>query len=178
MTVNDTLLLMIDFQSKLMPAMNRCDEIEKNVLALLKGCQVLEMPFLVTQQYTKGLGPTIPILAETIPVDAVFEKTTFSCMKNEVFQAAVKKLERSNVIVAGIESHICVQQTVMDLLDLGYNVYVAADCTGTRKQYDHQVALSTMQQNGARITTVEAILFELLVSADNPSRKEIRKIIK
>lgn len=178
MTQENTLLLMIDYQTRLMPSIHRNSEIEQAARILLEGCRLLDVPVFVTQQYTKGLGPTVPLLAELLDGTVCFEKMSFSCMKDELFQREIEKTGKTKIIVAGVESHICVQQTVLDLLAAGYDVYLVADAVSSRKEQDHQFALANMRQNGAQITTVEAILFHLLVRADHPVRKSISSLVK
>lgn len=184
---DDALLVMIDFQERIMPAMDSREALEDASVRLVKGCRAIGVPVLVTQQYTKGLGATIPALdnaltegfagvepASYTPV----EKTTFSAMGTPEFVDSLKAGGRRTVIIAGIESHVCVQQTVIDLLDAGYTVFVAADCVSSRKPEDRRMAKSRMRAEGAVYTTMESILFELCVGAKEPGFKEISAIVK
>lgn len=176
--IEDSLVVAVDFQVRLMPAMNDCEKVEKKSEMFIRGCRLLDVPILVTQQYTKGLGDTLPSLKEALDEFEHIEKVVFSCCGDEGF---VKKLEESgkkNIIVMGIESHVCVQQTVLDLLLRGHNVYVIADCISSRSETDHKYAEMRMQQAGAVITTAESVLFEFILSADHPKRKEISNLVK
>lgn len=177
-TIKNALLLVIDIQDKLLPAMRNHEELEKTTETLIKGCRLMEIPILVTQQYTKGLGETIPPLKAAIGEFEPIEKITFSCCGNSGFLRVLEETGKNNIIISGIESHICVQQTVLDLLEAGYSIYVIADCIGSRKETDQMYAEQRMQQAGAILTTAESILFELLISADHPNRKEISSLIK
>ncbi|WP_165445313.1 hydrolase [Bacilliculturomica massiliensis] len=184
---DEALLVLIDFQERIMPAMEGCGELEDAAVRLVKGCRALGVPALVTQQYTKGLGATIPALHAALTEEfsgaaassyTPVEKTTFSAMKTPEFVEALKASGRSTIIVSGIESHVCVQQTVIDLLDAGYTVFVAADCVSSRKVSDRRMAKSRMRAEGAVYTTMEAILFELCGGAREPGFKEISAIVK
>ncbi len=184
----DAVLVGIDFQERLMPAMKGGDELEESVVKLIKGCRILGVPAIMTQQYTKGLGPTVPGIAaaltepigeeigsaEFIPV----EKTSFSAMGEPTFVEALEKLGRKTVIIAGIEAHVCVQQTVIDLLDKGYKVFIANDCIASRSNNDKKYAQRRMGDAGAVGTTYESILFELLKGAKEPGFKQISALVK
>jgi nicotinamidase-related amidase len=146
----DAVLGGIDFQERLMPAMKGSEELESASVRLIKGCRVLGVPVLVTQQYTKGLGPTVAAItaALTEPIGEGagaeeflhIEKTSFSAMGEPAFVEALEKLGRKTVIIAGIEAHVCVQQTVIDLLEKGYTVFVAYDCISSRSSTDKEYA--------------------------------------
>ena len=174
----NTLLLVVDFQERLMPAMRNCDELGRKAGALIKGCRLLDIPILTTQQYTKGLGATVPDIEEALGEFEPIEKITFSCLGESAFVNKLSQFGEKNILVVGIEAHICVQQTVLDLLGKGYNVYVIADCVGSRSETDYIYAGMRMQQAGAVLTTMESVLFEFLISAEHPKRKEISNLIK
>ena len=114
----------IDFQEKLMPVMSGTEKLEEKTIKLVKGLNALGIPGIVTQQYTKGIGETIPSIAEALGEFEHVEKNSFSCMANEEFVSRLEALGKKDIIVFGIEAHICVQQTVLQLLDAGYNVYL------------------------------------------------------
>ncbi len=175
---DDALLVLIDFQEKLMPAMKDDKELEKNVEKLIKGCAILGVPKLVTQQYTKGLGETIPSLCQALGEFEPIEKTAFSAMGEPAFREAIKMSGRKTVILAGIEAHVCVQQTALDLLEEGYSVFLAADCVSSRSKNDCKYAILRMTDSGAVRTTYESILFELLGGAREPGFKEISALVK
>jgi len=176
--LENTIVLVIDMQDRLMSAMHNREELEQKASKFIRGCRVLELPILVTQQYTKGLGETIEPLKDALGEFEPIEKITFSCCGNQEFNDILSKSGKKNVIVTGVETHVCVQQTILDLLADNYNVYVVADCSGSRYTKDHNYAEERMRQAGAIVTTMESVLFELLVNADNPKRKEISNLIK
>ena len=174
----DTCLVVIDFQERLMPAICGNEELIKRSAALIKGIKLLGVPIMVTQQYTKGLGPTVAQIAEAIGEYEPIEKVTFSCMAEKGFWQKLHELENENIVIAGAEAHICVQQTVLDMLTKEHhNVYLVADCIGSRHEIDKKYAMERMKQEGAIITTLESVLFELLRTAEHPRRKEIQALI-
>ncbi len=174
----DTMALVIDFQEKLMPVMDKAEALEARTGILLKGLRTLEVPMLFTQQYTRGIGMTIPSLFEAAGEEKYFDKITFSCMDDEAIRNAVEAGGKKNVIVCGIESHICVLQTCIDLKEAGYTPILVVDCMSSRKESDKEIAILRAQQEGILLTTTEAILFELTRKAGNPTFKEISRLIK
>ena len=176
--LENTLLLVIDFQTRLMEYIHNHEELERTTAAFIKGCRILDVPIITTQQYTKGLGGTSPAIKDALGDFLHVEKITFSCYGNSEFVEKLKFSEKKNIIVTGIEAHICVQQTVLDLLASGYDVYAVADCIGSRSKTDYSHAVERMRQAGAVFTTMESVLFELLVRADHPKRKEISNLVK
>jgi len=178
LSIDNALLLVVDFQVRLMPSIHNHEELTNRVETFIKGCRLLGVPILTMQQYKKGLGDILPALKDALGDFEPIEKITFSCYDNEDF---VKKLEESgkkNIIVTGIETHICVQQTVLHLLDNGYAAYLVADCAGSRSENDRIYAERRMRQAGAVLTTYESVLFEFLKSADHPIRKDISNLVK
>lgn len=176
--IDDTFFCLVDVQEKLYPHVIDSAKIENNLLILIKGLKTLEVPFVVNEQYKKGLGDTIPSIKELVSQASHFEKTTFSCCKNEPTMIAINELNRKNVIVAGIETHVCVLQTCMDLLEAGLQPILVTDCVTSRKQKDTDMAIERMIKLGVIPTTYESILFELTVNAKNPAFKEISKLVK
>ncbi len=176
--VEETLFCLVDVQDRLYPYMTNKDEIEKNLVTLVKGLKTLEVPFIVNEQYKKGIGETIPSLREFVDADPHFEKTTFSCCKNEPTMEAIKNAGKKVVIVAGIETHVCVLQTCIDLLEAGLQPVLVTDCVTSRKQRDTDMALERLIQAGVVPTTYESILFELTVNAKNPVFKQISSLVK
>ena len=176
--VENTCLLVIDLQERLMPAICNEEEVLKRCAALIKGMKMLEVPILVTQQYTKGLGPTVPQIAEALGDFEPIEKVTFSCLAEKQFRRQLHDLDKDYVVVVGAEAHICVQQTVLDLLDKEHhNVYLAVDCVGSRHEIDQKLAIRRIEAYGAVVTTLESVLFELLHTAEHPRRKEVQALI-
>jgi len=133
---------------------------------------------VINEQYKKGIGETIEPLRELVEESPHFEKTTFSCCGNEDGLAAIKALGKKQIIVAGIETHVCVLQTCLDLLEEGFQVILVTDCCSSRKQNDKEVAITRLVQAGAIPATYEMILFELTVNAKHPKFKEISALVK
>jgi len=175
---NNTALVAIDFQEKLMPAMSNREALEDKVSRLISGMRAMDIPAVVTQQYTKGLGETVAPIAEALGEFSHVEKTTFSCMTNEEFAGRIKELNRKNIVVCGIEAHICVQQTVLQLMEAGYNVYLIVDCISSRSEEDKLWSITRMGEAGAVITTYESILYELLKDSKDPAFKAVSAVVK
>jgi nicotinamidase-related amidase len=176
MSSTDTALLVVDVQEKLVPAIADHERVVWNVRRLIDAAKVLAVPVAATEQYPKGLGPTLPELAERL--GKIPSKLTFSCCGcPEIF----REWQRSNVhkvLVCGIEAHVCVQQTVLDLLSNGWRVYVAADAVGSRREIDCRTALWRMDAAGATVTTTEAAMFEWCRIAGTPEFREISRLAK
>ncbi len=171
--------LIIDMQEKIFPAMAGGDQLLEKTKKLIEGLKVLEVPMLTTTQYSKGLGGLLPEMTEIIPRGVMeVDKMTFSCCGTEEFRIALKSLHRDTVIVAGIESHVCVEQTVIDLIELGFTTVVATDCISSRNPVDKEMAMRRMATEGAVLGTMESILFELLRKAGTDEFKAISKIVK
>lgn len=179
----DPLVVAIDFQERLMPAMFDKEGLEQRAVTFLKGCGILGVPVVTTQQYTKGLGDTIPSIKEAITDFKSFDKMTFSCYQTdeiveEIQKLSAKQIWEKQVVVIGVETHICVLQTVMDLIEQDYNVFVVADLVSSRKEIDTKWGLERMKRAGAVITTMESVLFEILGDATSEHRKAISTLIK
>ncbi len=175
---NQTSAVVIDVQEKLFPLIHEHEQIAKNMSILIQGLKNLQIPLLVTQQYTKGLGGTIPQVNEAIGDYNHIEKMAFSCCGDEGFMGEFKKLGKKNVIVMGIESHVCVLQTTLDFLEAGYQPVVIEDCVSSRKLNDKKIALKRMRAAGAVVSTYESILFELTEVSGTDLFKSIVKLIK
>ena len=174
----DTAALFIDFQERLVPAIHDNEAIVEKTVILAKGLQEFGVPVAVTQQYTKGLGDTVPAVKEAFADFNYIEKTSFSCCECEEFASWAKALGKKNIIVCGVEAHICVLQTVLDLMEAGLNVFVPADFIGSRKLYDKEMGIKRLEKEGAYLTTCEAVLFELTGGAKSPHFKVISKLVK
>jgi nicotinamidase-related amidase len=177
LTPQNTALVIIDVQEKLMAAMPRRAELLAAVQKLLGAARVLKIPALLTAQYVKGLGPVCLEILEAAPGITPIEKLAFSCCGSEEFVRAMKSLGRQRLIICGIEAHVCVQQTAIDLME-DYFVYVPADAICSRKRHDHKVAVERMRDCGAVITTVESAVFELLREAGTDQFKQILPLFK
>ena len=178
MDSEDAILVLVDFQEKLMPVMDGREALTDTAVRLIRGFRALELPILVTQQYTKGLGETDAALREALGDFSPIEKTAFSCAGEPAFLGALRESGRKTVILAGIETHICVAQTALSLLGLGFSVFVVADAVSSRRPGDKDAALQRMVLAGARPVTYEAVLFELLGHAKAPAFKAISGIVK
>ena len=170
--------LLIDVQERLFPHMDAHEDLLRRTTILLEGLKLLDIPLLVTEQYPKGLGPTLEPLSELVKGVSVQEKISFSCCGDPGFIEQLQALDRSLIIVSGIEAHVCVMQTVTDLMDKGYAVAVVADCISSRNTADKEVAVERMRQEGAIITTCESVLFELARVAGTEEFKAISKLVK
>jgi len=175
---DDTIAVLIDVQEKLFPHMHEKEELEKNLIRLLSGLIILGVPVLFTEQYTKGLGFTIPSLKEVPGINAAIEKQAFSCCDEPAFSTELKSYDRKNVILCGIETHVCVLQTSLDLLGSGYQPIVIEDCVSSRKIQDKNTAIKRMRQEGALISGLESVLFELVRVSGTEEFKAISRLIK
>lgn len=173
----DTLLLIIDIQDKLLAVMKYKDKVVKNTNVLVEMSKTLEIPIVVTEQYPKGLGPTIKEIKEQIGDSPVFEKNYFSAYIDEV-KNELKKQGKKKIIVTGMETHVCVYQTVRDLLLEGYDVFVSKDAVASRTKENYLNGLELIQNMGAVVTNTETIAFDLLKKSGTPEFKEISKLIK
>lgn len=176
--LDDTALVVIDVQGKLAQLMHERDALFKNLRLMIQGAKALELPVLLTEQYPKGLGPTIPEVAELLTDVAPITKTAFSCCGEPAFNEAFAALGRRQTLLVGIETHVCVWQTVHDLLETEYEVHVVADAVSSRSSDNKQIGLQRMRDAGAKITCAETALFELMRVAGGPRFKEISQLIK
>jgi nicotinamidase-related amidase len=173
-----TALILIDIQEKILPVMSHPKQVVDNAMKLIKGFKVLNIPIFYTEQYPKGLGSTSDTLLKELQGLSPIQKTSFSCYGAGNFFTRLEDNNVSQVVIAGIESHVCVQQTVLDLVANNFQVNVAADAISSRNDLDYKISLERMRVHGAEITTSEAILFELLVNSGTEEFKEISDIIK
>jgi nicotinamidase-related amidase len=173
-------VLCIDIQEKLLPLIRRGQRVVANGRKLLQGVRVFHVPVIATEQYPKGLGPTVSALGGVLKAceAQMLEKPTFSAWAEPRVRDALIRLDRPQIIVFGIESHVCVQQSVLDLVSRDYDVYVCADAVGSRGKSDHKTALGRMAQDGTFVTTVESVLFELCGRCDMKQFKELLEVIK
>ena len=159
----NVVMLMIDVQEKLLPVISGKDDMVNNTVKLLKAAEVLEIPVVYTEQYPKGIGNTINPLLKSLPAAAVrFEKNTFSCCDESGFNEKLTGSGRSLTVVFGIESHICVLSTIMDLLPQGIKAVVAADACGSRNPYNHSLAMEEARACGASVLPAESIIYQMI----------------
>jgi nicotinamidase-related amidase len=205
-TREQTCALLVDVQERLFPHMFERSTLERNLPILLRGLRILDIPLLVTQQYTKGLGSTIPLLRDTLGWNGdertadssnradktaaagtgagkpyvgkpYIEKIAFSCWGEPEFRKALKALGRKRVLLAGIEAHICVLQTAIDLKQAGYTPVVIEDCTSCRRENDRRTALRRLHAEGILISSYESILFELMQEAGTVTFRAISRLV-
>lgn len=172
----DTTCIIVDYQEKILPTIAKKEELIETSVKLLKGLNILGVPMHITGQYTKGLGLNIPKICEAAGTEEYTDKLVFSCAQVKEVQEAIKG--KKNVIVCGIEAHVCVLQTVIDLIEMGYQPVVVEDCVSSRNLNDKKIAMKRMQAEGAIITTYESLLFELLGKAGTDTFKQISKLVK
>ncbi len=170
--------LVIDIQEKLYPHMDQKEELLRKTSTLLEGFRVLQIPLLITEQYPKGLGPTLEPVSLILEREQVIEKISFSCCDEPVVSDKLKSLDRNTIIICGIEAHVCVLQTVVDLVEQGYRAVVVEDCISSRNPVDRRVAVERMRSEGAIITTCESVLFELARVAGTDEFKAISRLVK
>ena len=170
----ETILVIVDFQEKIVPAMREGALAAREAVKLIKGFQALDCPVLVTQQYTKGLGESVAEIQGAFAEFSHIEKGSFSVMGEQGFVDALAESGRKTVVLCGIEAHVCVMQSAFDMQAAGYTVFLATDAVSSRKERDEKTALKRMIQAGVIPTTVESALFELL---DNDSKSEVFKTI-
>lgn len=169
-----TAALVIDFQERLVPAVMDYEELMKRVRIFLKGLKLLGIPMTVTQQYTKGLGMSVPEIWEASGETEYVDKTSFSALR-----AAEPLIQgKKYILVCGMEAHCCVLQTVIDLAGAGYVPVLVTDCIGSRREADLETAVKRAGQEGALLTTYEAVLLELLGTSETPLWKDMLKLIK
>ena len=171
-------LLIVDIQGNLAHAMHEKELLFKNMQKLIKGIQVLGLPILWVEQNPQGLGTTIPEIADILSNIQPISKMSFSSCRNDRFMKALRSLNRRQVLIAGIEAHICVYQTAADLVVLGYEVQVVSDAVSSRTPVNKEIGLQKMRDSGVSLTSVETALFELLKVAEGEQFKEILKIVK
>lgn len=174
--VEDTALLVVDLQEKLLPKIINADDVARNATFMVKAAKTLGVPVLATEQYPKGLGSTVEPLRGLI--EKVWEKQFFSAVREGGVLDFLKSDARIKVVLVGIEAHICVMQTVLDLLNQGFHVFICVDAVSSRYAIDVKIALKRMQQAGAVLVTSETCVYELLETAANPVFKEISAMVQ
>jgi nicotinamidase-related amidase len=173
-------LLAVDVQEKLLPPIFRKEQLVKNTTLLVRVAGILKMPVLVTTQYAKGLGGTVPEIASLLPETIAIDKQAFSCFGSEVFCSLLKRLpgHRTTLLLCGMESHICVMQTALDALRGGYVVHVASDAVSSRTECNWKIGLERMQAAGAVISSTEMAVYELLRSSASAGFREMLQHLK
>jgi isochorismate hydrolase len=175
---DDSLLLIIDVQESFRKVIPDFPNLTRDISILVEVSKILKMPVLVTEQYPEGLGRTVPELTACLGQHDRFEKKAFSCCQQEQFKNALSALGRKQVIVTGIECHVCVSQTVHDLLLMDYSPHLIADAISSRVSRNKEIGMQKMIQSGAVLSSLETAIFELLVEAGSENFKAIQRLIK
>ncbi len=176
MSTADTALLVIDMQEKLLPKIAGVEHVVQNLTFLLEAAKLIDIPVLATEQYPKGLGGTLPRLIPHLPMR--WEKTAFSCCAVPELLDTLGREARIKVLLTGIETHVCVLNTALDLLARDFHVFLAVDTLGSRYRQDHEIAIRRMEGEGAILTTCETAVFELLGDSRAPHFKEISQLVQ
>jgi nicotinamidase-related amidase len=178
LSTDNAVLVIIDVQERLLRVMPDKDKLVESFQKLIQGAKVLGVPTVMTEQYPQGLGPTVPEITQLLPEVKPITKVSFSCCQETGFTASLEALKRKQVLMTGIEAHVCVYQTALDLLANGFEVQVVADCVSSRTQFNRDIGLNRICAAGGSVTSVETALFELLRVARGDKFKEISKIVK
>lgn len=176
LSVDQSVLFVIDIQGNLYASMQDKVFLLENLKKLISGVMVVGVPIVVTEQIK--IGPTIPEIAALTGAFKPFVKGEFSCLGNDSVMNHLKGMKKRQVIVSGIEAHVCVYQTTLDLLERGYEVHVVADAVSSRTQRNREIALERMVQEGAKLASTEMVLFELIRTAEDPRFKDIFRTVK
>ncbi|MEM2882806.1 MAG: hydrolase [Candidatus Bathyarchaeia archaeon] len=177
LSAGDSILICIDFQEKLMPRIANAKSITDRAALAIKAFKSLGVPIVVTEQYPKGLGRTVPELRSLHDSEPI-EKIHFNCFEEEGFRRAVEGLGRRKLLMAGVETHICVAQTALEAIRRGFEVHILEDATSSRSELDREVGLRRMEGAGAIPSSVEMALYEILGKAGTPEFKEVLKLVK
>lgn len=173
-----TVLVVVDVQGRLARLMHESGEMIRNQRILIEGCRILEIPVVWTEQVPEKLGPTVDELKEKLEGIPLCTKTSFSCYADPAFNQVIADAGRDQVILCGIETHVCVWQTAAHLKSAGFEVFVAADAVGSRNPHNKEIGLRRMSAEGIRLTNVEMALFELMVNAKHLRFREITALLK
>ena len=173
----ESLLLIIDIQERLVPAMKYGKQVIKNTNVLISAANEMNMPIVVTEQYPKGLGPTVPEINELLGDALKFEKTLFTACTDEVVES-IEANGKKKIIITGMETHVCVFQTARDLINLGYEVFIVSDAVSSRYKENYRNGLELMRDMGAVVTNTETVLFDLMKKAGTSEFKKLSKLIK
>jgi len=174
----ETLLTVVDVQERLVPHIHGNEELVRSIRKLILGCGILGVPVVATEQYVKGLGPTVEPIRAALGRSVPMEKMSFSCMQHDAFRALLEPLERRSILLCGIEAHVCVHQTAMDMKDAGYDVQIVGDAVSSRFPLNREIAFKRFQQEGIRLTTVETAVFEMLKLCGTEPFREWLKVLK
>jgi nicotinamidase-related amidase len=173
-------LVVIDIQEKLLPPIFQKEQLVRNAQLLIRAAEILKIPALVSTQYARGLGNTVPEIASLLPANEPIDKTLFSCFGSDAFCALLKRLpgQRNTLLLCGMESHICVMQTALAALREGYLVHVASDAVSSRTEWNWKIGLERMRTAGAVISSTEMMIYELMRASSSAAFKELLPYLK
>lgn len=174
----DATLVCVDMQCALADVMGRRDAVVGTAALLVRAAAVLGIPVVVTRQYPQGLGDTVPELAEALGEHTPVDKVSFSCLAEPAFRARIEDLGRRQVVLTGMETHICITQTALALVEEGYEVSVVADAACSRREADHEVALARLRAAGVQVTVAESVIYEALERAGTPEFRAVLELVK
>ena len=175
---DETALIIIDVQEKLFEKVEDKDRIADSICRLIRFANILGIPIILTEQYPEGLGPTINRIRELVPNVKPIEKIEFSCMASREFRRRISEINVKNLVLTGIEAHICVAQTAIEAIKSGYRVYVVYDAISSRHREDKAIAIERMKQHGAYVVTSEMLMYEILRRAGTREFKEILELVR
>lgn len=175
---DNAILVIVDIQERLASVMADRQKVTKNCLHLIEISKMLSIPIILTEQYPKGLGPTVSEIKEAVQPYAPVEKISFDCCMEPQFNEAIAPLNRKKIMVAGMETHICVLQTSLGLMEQGYDVHVVSDAVCSRSKDNHKAGIGLMRDAGAVVSCAETVLFQLLEKAGTEEFRAISKRIK
>lgn len=178
MQASSSQLLVIDIQERLAPVTSDPAQVVRNTGVLLEAAAILEVPHTVSEQYPRGLGATVDGVAAKADARRTFDKVHFSCQADDRLAGEIARSDRGDIVVCGMEAHVCVLQTVLDLVDAGYRAYVVADAIASRTATSRDLAIARMRRHGAEIVTTEMVVFEWLRTAGHPAFRQVSALIK
>ncbi len=178
LTKQNTVLVVVDVQEKLLPYVADKEKVTENLRMLIKFAYIMNMPIILTEHYPKGLGRTVPEIKEVLKDYKPIEKVIFSCFGSEEFKSRLKELGVKRLMLSGIESHICIEQTALDALGAGYEVHVIADAISSRTPRNLEIGIEKTRQFGAVISSTEMAMYEIMERADTREFKEVLKLVK
>jgi len=178
LTIENTVLVVIDIQESLARVMHEKDTLLENLQKTIKGAGILDIPMIVTEQVPEKLGATIPEISPLLDTVSPISKSSFSCCGEDRFMRELNGMKREQILVAGIESHVCVYQTTVDLIRMGYEVHIVTDCISSRTPGNRALGIERMKDEGARPTSTEMALFELLKVAGGDRFRKISRLVK
>ncbi len=178
LAIENSVLVIIDVQGKLSQLMYEKEKLFANLVRMVKASQLLEIPILWNEQYPEGLGATVPELAELLTNQKPMAKMSFGCCGNASFVTELRKLNRRQVLLVGIETHVCVYQSAVELMQMGYEVNLISDAVSSRTPENKRIGMKLIKADGGRITSTETALFELMRTASHPRFRDISRLVK